>query len=99
MRIFVGLDITHKSTTFILLTRQTWYYTQVHRVDITQKSSLDITHKTHIDITNKLYNTTSPPQLDEDTYWLDMTHNSELILLAIQDNESWCCTINNSIIP
>ena len=88
MRIFVGLDITHKSTTFILLTRQTWYYTQVHRVDITQKSSLDITHKTHIDITNKLYNTTSPPQLDEDTYWLDMTHKSREWLLMLYNQQT-----------
>ena len=38
MRVFVGLDITHKSIILILLTRP----------------SINITHYTHLDITHKL---------------------------------------------
>ena len=54
MRIFVGLDITHKSTILMLLkiiylilhtSLLTWYHSQVYCIDITHKTQLDITHK------------------------------------------------------
>ena len=72
MRIFVGLDITHKSTVLILLTKFSLIlltrfttsppqsYEDICRTwYYSQIYCLDITHKTQLDITHNLYNITT----------------------------------------
>ena len=92
MRIFLELDITHKSNVLILLTRVNLIlltrftasppqsYEDICRTwYYSQVYCLDITHKTQLDITHKLYNITT--SIIRIFVGLDITHKFIVLIL------------------
>ena len=95
MRILVGLDITHKSTLLILLTRLTWYYTQVHQLDITHKYMVLILltrltiqhhHLNHMRIHRNWY---------DSQVWLDINHKSREWILTLYNQQPVALILKN----